>query len=100
MRDRTWKARRDKLLREEMAQPEAWWWLSFADENGFKGGIFTRARGIISAVTKTHTLGISPGGEVKAIQMPDSCDIQFEQFSDRLLSKEDLEHDMGGVQKF
>ena len=70
MRERSWKARRDKLLREEATQPEAWWWLSFCDPDKpegsqFLGGIFTKAAGFVSAVQKTHDLGINPGGECK-----------------------------------
>lgn len=101
MRERTWIARRDKLLAEEAQQPESWWWLSFAGEEGFRGAILTRARGMISAIQKTHEIGINPGGEVKCFPIPHEAeaDHPWEQFANRLLSKEEIDQKMGGAQK-
>jgi hypothetical protein len=92
MRDRTWKARRDKIIKEELAQPEHWWWLSFADESGFLGAVLTRAHGFVTAVTKTHMLGVNPGGEVRGMEIPDevidSSLYNHKQYADQLLSKQ------------
>jgi hypothetical protein len=103
MRERNWKARRDKLLKEEAQEPESWWWLSFAGEAGFLGAILTRARGFITAVQKTHELGINPGGEVKGVQIPDEimtqAPIDHTQFADQILSKQDIEEKLGGAAK-
>ena len=104
MRDRSLKARRDKLLKEESTQPERWWWLSFAGKDGFRGVVITRARGFLSAVQKTHDLGINPGGEVQGAELPEEIMDSPEgkrhiQFADRLLSKQDIEEKLGGARK-
>ena len=102
MRERSWKARRDKLLAEEAHHPFGWWWLSFAGEEGFRGAVLTRARGFISAIERTHLLGINPGGEVRGVEVPEeamrSADgIQHAQHADRLLSRKDIEEKLGGA---
>jgi hypothetical protein len=99
MRQRSLKARYDKLLAEEAAQPEKWWWMSFVGEEGFRGGILTRAPGFLSAVAKVNILGLSPGGEIKGVDVV-SMPEEFKQYADRLLSKEDLERFMGGTRKW
>lgn len=105
MRERTWKARRHKLLTEEANQPEGWWWLSFADDDGFLGAVLTQAKGFINAVQKTHDLGINPGGEVKAVQLPDNIAAHpkfatHEQYADQLLTKKDIDNKLGGAAKW
>ena len=100
MRKRSLKARRDKLLREEATQPEAWWWLSFADDDGFRGAVLTRARGFTSAVQKTHDLGINPGGECRGWDLPDDVIAEHPgptRYADRLLSKQDIDEKFGGA---
>jgi hypothetical protein len=111
MRERTFKARRDKLLKEEAQEPEAWWWLSFCDPDlpegsQFLGGIFTKARGFVSAIQKTHDLGINPGGEVKgAGPIPDEVanaspeGRKHVELADRLLSRKDIDDNFGGARK-
>jgi hypothetical protein len=103
MRERTWKARRDKLLAEEAEQPESWWWLSFVDETGFRGAILTRATGFITAIQKTHDLGINPGGEVKGCPIPDeiisASPYNHAQYADQLLSRQDIKQKLGGEAK-
>ena len=111
MRERSWKARRDKLLSEESIEPEAWWWLSFCDTEKpegtqFLGGIFTKARGFISAVQKTHDLGINPGGECKGMgPIPDEHVTSSPKFrkhielADRLLSRKDIDENLGGARE-
>lgn len=103
MRERTWKARLDKLLTEESKQPESWWWLSFCDEDGFLGAILTKARGFASAIHKTHELGINPGGEAACAQLPEEAiaraPVDFFQYADRLLSRKEIEDKLGGAAK-
>jgi hypothetical protein len=104
MRERTFKARREKLLAEEATEPESWWWLSFAGEKGFLGAVLTRAHGFISAVQKTHDLGINPGGECRGAQLLDKMMAtpmgrKHTQYADRLLSKQDIEEKLGGAAK-
>jgi hypothetical protein len=88
MRERTLKARMQQKLAEEMNEPEKWLYLSFADEK-FNGGVVIKAHGMMDAVTKTHALGINPGGQVISIEVPDEH-LPDEKFRNRLLSKEDV----------
>ncbi len=43
-------------------------WLSFADESGWLGGCIVEAQSLAAAVTKTHLLGINPGGEIQLVE--------------------------------
>ncbi len=92
------QARKQKLLAEEAKQPMTWWYLSFKDETGWKGGIITRARGFISAIQHTHDLHINPGGEVLGTDVGPKIPAAAIKHADRLLSKEDLERDFGGAE--
>ena len=47
-----------------------WWWLSFADENGFRGAVLMKAVGFSTALLSTKALDINPGGEVKGFVLP------------------------------
>jgi len=42
-------------------------WLSFAGDEGWRGGCFIEANSFTEAVAETHRLGISPGGEVRGV---------------------------------
>jgi hypothetical protein len=97
MRERSLKARADELLLEESQRPEMWWWLSFADDEGFLGGVLTRARGFLSAVQKARNLGINPGGEVQGIEIPEDVPESHKSYADQLLSKQDIEEKLGGA---
>lgn len=66
-----WKARVDRILAQELKTPERLFYLSFADENGWRGAIVTLAHGITDAMQKTHRLNINPGGEVACWPIPD-----------------------------
>jgi hypothetical protein len=47
------------------------WWLSFAGEDGNLGCCIVEAPGFMAAITKTHLLGINPGGEVAGFSSED-----------------------------
>ena len=47
-----------------------WFYLSFASEDSFLGACVVRAESVAGAITKSHLLGINPGGEVLAIESP------------------------------
>lgn len=51
------------MLEEERNNPEQLFYISFAEPNRFLGAVITKAPGFLSAVMKTHELGINPGGE-------------------------------------
>jgi hypothetical protein len=46
------------------------YYLSFADEGGFRGAMWIRAVGPMSAIRRSHVLGINPGGEVLIAELP------------------------------
>lgn len=64
-------------------------WLSFADDDGFRGVVLTEAPGFLEAVSKCNLLGINPGGQVYGPECPDDFHIP-PQAMDRLLSKEEV----------
>lgn len=83
------RARMDAMRAEEItANDLGLWWLSFADETGFKGVVIVEAYGFTDALFKTNALGINPGGEVRG----DRVDPDFipEALRNRLLKKADL----------
>ena len=72
------------------------WWLSFADEDGFLGGVLIRADSFIDAVSKSHELKLNPGGEVQGVQLPGDADPPDHELN-RLYAKADLEAELGGA---
>jgi hypothetical protein len=60
-----------EILAEESQEIETWWWLSFADDNGFRGAAMVRGRGILSAVHEASRLGLNPGGDVAGLSLQD-----------------------------
>lgn len=83
--------------RIEDTSETGWWYLSFADPNRptgtqFLGGLYIDAPSLPDALTKSHLLGLNPGGEVMFVEMP----MEFfenvpEDMRLRLLSREELE---------
>jgi len=80
-------------LFEEWGQPLCWWYLSFADKE-FRGVVVVEAHGIVSAVMRTHELGINPGGEALGMALPPGEEPAPE-FRDKLLSKLELKRAFG-----
>jgi hypothetical protein len=52
-------------------EPLRWMYLSFADDDGFRGAVVIRAHGIADASHQCHLRGINPGGQVLAADIPD-----------------------------
>jgi hypothetical protein len=98
MRERIWKARIRKLVKEEQDQPERMWYLSFADERGFLGGIIIKAHGFTEAMIKSHAMKINPGGEVQGCVIPEEH-IPPKEYHNRLLTKEQFESFWGKMRK-
>lgn len=80
------------LLAAEAGNPPIWWWLSFADDDGFRGACLVKAGGMLSAVAESHRLRINPGGQVLAVAVPSGVDIPSA-FVNRLLDKAEAESD-------
>ena len=71
-----WFDRVSTLQTEEILQPETYWYMSFADEkeDKFNGACVVKARGVLDAIQTAHRLGINPGGQVLAMEVPaDVC---------------------------
>jgi len=80
------------LIEPEPADPL--WWLSFCDTGSpqgdqFLGAVIVQAPTLPAAVTRSHVLGVNPGGQV-AVLGPMPARIGPE-WRDRLLSKAEAE---------
>lgn len=69
-------------------------WLSFCDSDRpegeqFLGVIILRARDVVEGARRAHRLGINPGGQVACWQIPRDEEPP-EEFTNRLLTKEDI----------
>jgi hypothetical protein len=67
------------------------WWLSFADWRGPLGATIVRAHSFPEAVRVAHLLGVNPGGQVCGAEVPADLATMFEGYTERALSREDLE---------
>jgi len=88
------KKRIKKALKDEEFNDEELWWMSFCDITRPKGKrnigvIITKAKGMAHAIAKAHKLGINPGGEVQACQIPNEL-VKNKDVCDKLLSGDDL----------
>lgn len=84
------------MAREEIELDDvSWWWLSFADRHGFKGGLLVFAHGFANAVLLANTSGLSPGGEIQAVELPPPTTARGLEanlkYSNRLLTKDECE---------
>lgn len=66
-------------------------YLSFADEQGFRGGLIIAGSDFLHAVANARVLGLNPGGEVAGKDITDFPEPPAE-FVGRLLSREDIEN--------
>jgi hypothetical protein len=85
----------DEMLKVDLSKPEGWFWLSFADPDlpsgsQFLGVVIVKGGGMQEAIQNAWTMGINPGGEVKAIEIPDEH-VPPPEFHNKLLSKVELE---------
>jgi hypothetical protein len=88
-----WIERINMMTAEELKQPKALFYMSFAD-NGFLGAVVVEAHGPVTAMRKSHRLGINPGGQVLTIQVPDHVTVPKEAMN-RLLTKEQVNQYLG-----
>lgn len=58
-----------EVFAEENANPEGWWYLSFAGDEGFRGATIVRGRGVLTASLIATSYEANPGGEVLAIDL-------------------------------
>jgi len=81
-----------EIINDERGDAPGLWWLSFCDTKNpsgyqFLGVAIVEAPGFISALKKTWTLRINPGGEVKGWPVEGVPP----EYRDRLLSREEVE---------
>lgn len=72
----------------------SWFYLSFASDEGFLGGCYVAGDDLIDAVRNSWTLGINPGGEVRAAGPIPQADVDARvppAARDALLSYSELE---------
>lgn len=84
------------LARDLGAEPEQWWWLSFADGglpagSQFLGVAIVRGHGIGWAASRAHMLGINPGGAVQGLPVPEDFKFDEAKWCNRLLTRADCE---------
>jgi hypothetical protein len=46
------------------------WWLSFADDDGFRGACIVHGETLEIALVASHQVGCNPGGEVMGVELP------------------------------
>lgn len=46
---------------------DPWFYISFADDDGFLGGVYVEGRNEAEALLRSHALGINPGGEAMLV---------------------------------
>ena len=79
------------------------WWMSFCDPDkapppeqqrpggpSFLGGVITQAPTFPAAITRSHMLGVNPGGEVACIG-PIPAEYIAAEWRDRLLSADEID---------
>ena len=80
-----------KLVAEEIAtKPLGLWYLSYADDDGFRGAIYVEAHGPTNAALKARNLKLSPGGQVAMFPVP-ADKVPPYTFWNRLLTKEEVQ---------
>lgn len=84
-----WRERKDRLMAAERREPARLFWISFADDDrgGFLGVVITEAQGVGTASEKCWELGINPGGQMAAWELPSDFPPPPLEYRDRLLSK-------------
>lgn len=92
-----WRAKVQRVAEETTVPDGAWWYFSFADADlpkgtQFLGAVFVRGCSLPDAITRSHVLGINPGGEVASIgPIPDETAQAIPaRFRERLMSREDV----------
>ena len=86
--DQDFQTRVAVVLAKELAQPEQWHYLSFADEV-FRGAVVIKAHGVVDALGRLNQLGQNPGGEILCVAIPDDK-VPEERFCNRLLTRAEV----------
>jgi hypothetical protein len=84
--------------REESKGVTSFWYLSYAGETKFNGGVIVRAFGFVHACRRARDLEINPGGQIKGIVVPPGH-VPPPKYLDRCLSLAELEECWGTMSK-
>lgn len=63
------------------------WYLSYAGESGFNGGLILEAASFADAIIESHRQKLSPGGEVLGFPVPPDWEERLQSYVGRLLSE-------------
>lgn len=97
MRERTLKARIDKEVERTTTQilsrgdsPKGAFWLSFADDDGFRGAVIVHAEDFMTAVMECNLRGINPHGECQGMEVPPEAAAKIpDKWKNRILTREE-----------
>jgi hypothetical protein len=82
--------------REASKGKTEFWYLSYASETKFNGGVIVRAFGFVHACQRARDLQINPGGQIHGIPCPPDK-VPAPKYLDKLLSRADLEECWGDM---
>jgi len=85
--------------RAHNVQPDTqWWWLSFAEDDGFRGVAIVQGQDMAAAIARAHLLKINPGGQVAGWPIPEEFLDQHVpgEFRNRLLSRQEVTDHLKG----
>ena len=86
------RKRNAELIEQERVTSKGatgFWYLSYAGEDGFRGGVILRAFGFVHACQRARDLHITPGGQIHGIPVPID-EVPVAKYLDRLLTLEEL----------
>lgn len=89
------------LIEEERAASKgatSLWYLSYASEEKFLGGVIVRAFGFIHACQRARDLGISGNGQIRGVPVP-SVEAPPAKYLDKLLTLAELEECWGKMHR-
>jgi hypothetical protein len=70
--------------------PQKLWWLSYANDEGFRGVVITYSSDFLTACMRSRMLGVSPGGQVRGFELPPEAESEIAaQDLDRCLNQEE-----------
>ena len=72
--------------REAANGKTGFWYLSYADEASFNGGVVVRAYGLVHACQRARDLQINPGGQIHGVPCPPDK-VPHPKYLDKLLGQ-------------
>jgi threonine dehydrogenase-like Zn-dependent dehydrogenase len=81
---------RQMIADEIRTKPRGLWYLSYADDESFRGGVYIEAYGPASAALRANIENLSPGGQVMIFGPLPTDKIPERKFWNRTLTKAEL----------